>query len=190
MRKYDWEAIHSDYRTGQHSVRALATKHGVTEGAIRKRARTEGWQRDLSYHVKNATNAKLVRSESTHNDAYLPDDDQALIDSAADSNVALVLEHRQAVARWKTISNRLAGTLESMAIDESSALEFARTLNAGVDALGKVIKLERQAFNLDTKGQDDTQTFEQVMNSVSPLSDDELDERIITLSAQVYGQTP
>ncbi|WP_404415625.1 hypothetical protein LG277_01550 [Vreelandella aquamarina] len=150
MNKYDWEAIHSDYRTGQHSVRALATKHGVTEGAIRKHVRSEAWQRDLSQHVKSATNAKLVRSESTHNVAYLPDDDQTLVESAADTNVRVITEHRQSIGRWKCLSNKLATALESMDVTADNVIDFARTLNSGVDALGKCIRLERQAFGLDT----------------------------------------
>lgn len=191
MNKYDWEAIHSDYRTGQHSVRALATKHGITEGAIRKRVRSEAWQRDLSQHVKSATNAKLVRSESTHSDAYLPDDDQALVEAAADTNIRLINEHRQSINRWKSLSNTLATTLEHVEVTEDNVNEFARTLNSGVDALGKLIRMERQAFNLDAKGEcGEEQTFEQLMKSVAPLTDDELDERILMLSAKVNDQTP
>ena len=157
----NWQAVHNDYRAGALSIRALAAKHGVSEGGIRYRARTEGWQRDLSEHVKHATACKLLRSESTHLDAALPADDATIVSNAASENVALILEHRQAIARWRAISNRLADALE------------------------------RQAFNLDAKGQgDEGQTFEQLMKSVAPLTDDELDARILVLSAKVNDQTP
>lgn len=41
----DWAAIETDYRTGTHSIRALAAKHGVSEAAIRKKAGEGGWVR-------------------------------------------------------------------------------------------------------------------------------------------------
>ena len=43
---------------------------------------------------------------------------------------------------------------------------------------------------MDSKTQDSgAQTFEQLMQSVAPLTDDELDERILTLSAELAGET-
>ncbi|MDR5899987.1 hypothetical protein QC823_13425 [Halomonas vilamensis] len=174
MSKYDWETINADYRTGQHSVRALATKHAVTEGAIRKRARTEGWQRDLSQHVKTATHAKLVRSESTQNGTHLPDDDQALVESAADTNVRVITGHRQAIGRWKSLGNKLATTLESIDVTADNVADFARTLNSGVDSLGKCIRLERQAFGLDSETSQEESPF-------SHMTMEELDAEINAL---------
>lgn len=39
MAKPDWEAIESAYRAGVLSLRDIGDKYGVTEGAIRKRAK-------------------------------------------------------------------------------------------------------------------------------------------------------
>jgi hypothetical protein len=36
----DWEAIESAYRAGVLSLRDIGDKYGVTEGAIRKRAKS------------------------------------------------------------------------------------------------------------------------------------------------------
>lgn len=189
MARIDWQAVCNDFRAGQLSVRAIATKHRVSESGIRHRAKAEGWQRDLSQHVRHATAGKLLRSESAHLDA-LPADDSALVDAAASDNVALIMEHRQAIARWKAISNRLAHTLEHTDVGDVGLADFARSLNSGIDALGKCIRLERQAFGLDGKAQDNgAQTFEQLMQSVAPLTDDELDERIVRLSAKLQSDT-
>ena len=45
MAKPDWEAIESAYRAGVLSLRDIGEKYGVTEGAIRKRAKKLGWVR-------------------------------------------------------------------------------------------------------------------------------------------------
>jgi hypothetical protein len=42
----DWIAIEGEYRAGVESVRTIAEKYGLSEGAIRKRAAKWGWSRD------------------------------------------------------------------------------------------------------------------------------------------------
>ena len=43
----DWLRIETDYRAGIRTLRQIAAEHGITEGAIRKRARRDEWERDL-----------------------------------------------------------------------------------------------------------------------------------------------
>jgi hypothetical protein len=46
MRKrIDWKTIAVDFHAGKISVRGIAITHGVSEGAIRKRAKVGGWWR-------------------------------------------------------------------------------------------------------------------------------------------------
>lgn len=52
----DWEAIESAYRAGVLSLRDIGEQYGVTEGAIRKRAKKFGWVRNSGTQVrKNGT---------------------------------------------------------------------------------------------------------------------------------------
>lgn len=41
----DWAGIERDYRDGRMSVREIARWYSVTDGAIRKRAKKDGWER-------------------------------------------------------------------------------------------------------------------------------------------------
>jgi hypothetical protein len=41
----DWQAIEEAFRAGAQSLREIAGEHGVTEGAIRARAKKAGWVR-------------------------------------------------------------------------------------------------------------------------------------------------
>lgn len=41
----DWTAIEVEYTTSTASVRAIAARHGITDGAIRQKAKRHGWQR-------------------------------------------------------------------------------------------------------------------------------------------------
>ena len=45
MEERDWVAIETAYKAGVETLRAIATKHGITEGAIRKRANKLDWVR-------------------------------------------------------------------------------------------------------------------------------------------------
>lgn len=56
MAKPDWEAIESAYRAGVLSLRDIGDKYGVTEGAIRKRAKNL-----TGYAIAVRRYAKMVR---------------------------------------------------------------------------------------------------------------------------------
>ncbi|CAI0775663.1 Terminase small subunit [Serratia entomophila] len=43
MSKPDWAAIAREYRAGQLSIRALAEKYGISDTAIRKKAKADNW---------------------------------------------------------------------------------------------------------------------------------------------------
>lgn len=160
----DWEAIESAYRAGSLSIRSIAEKYGITEGAIRKKAKKEGWMRDLTGKVKAATKTKLVRTSGTQ--VRTPRTDEEIVEEAASEAAAVVLAHRTVLAQWRGIAGKLCTALESMEVTEDNHNEFARSLNAGVDAQLKVIKGERQAYNLDTEEGDST------VESLSSLMDD------------------
>ncbi len=149
--RHDWEAIEEEYRAGVLSIRMIATKHNINESSIRSRARRNDWQRDLTSKVKQATNNKLLsadaRTTGTHSDVRTTE--QAIIEKASDEATGLVMAHRDNVAEYRQLSNRISGFLMTCEITEENHQAFARSLNAGIDALAKAIKLERQAYGLD-----------------------------------------
>ncbi|EAS0289820.1 hypothetical protein D9U59_08620 [Salmonella enterica] len=63
MAKPDWEAIETSYRAGIMSLREIGTLYGVTEGAIRKKAKKLEWVRKNGTQVrKNGTQKNTVRT--------------------------------------------------------------------------------------------------------------------------------
>lgn len=167
--KPDWEAIERAYRAGSLSIRNIAEKHGTKEGTIRSRAKKHGWQRDLTEQVKSSTNDKLSRSASrtivTREDAR---SDAEIIEEASTEAASVVLAHRTDLAQWRMIASKLCLALSDMDVTEDNHDKFARSLNAGVDAQLKVIKGERQAYNLDdpSAGDDEAERVERVEISI------------------------
>ncbi|MBO9483788.1 hypothetical protein [Salinisphaera sp. G21_0] len=143
----DWEAIEADYRAGQLSIRALADKHGTKNSTVRSRAKKEGWERDLSGQVKQAAKNKLSRTVSHTSVAQIGE--REIVDQASNEAVTLVLMHRHGIAEYRQIAARLSAYLMDAEITNDNHQNIARSLNSGIDALAKAIKLERQAFNLD-----------------------------------------
>lgn len=165
----DWEAIERAYRAGSLSLRDIADKHGTKESTIRSRAKKHGWQRDLTDQVKTATQAKLSRKASRNVVAQdSVRDDAQIVDEASDEAADVVLAHRVILSRWRSIAGKLCDALDEMDVTPENHGEFARSLNSGVDAQLKVIKGERQAYNLDTEEGDKTvDTLSSLMDELS-----------------------
>ncbi|NUU68438.1 hypothetical protein HQN64_20340 [Enterobacteriaceae bacterium BIT-l23] len=169
MAKPDWEAIESAYRAGSLSIRAIAEKYGVSDTAIRKRATQNGWLRDLTEKVKEATRLKLVRSEVRNDGSreHVRTDDE-IIDEASEAAADVVLGHRVDLTRWRRIANRLGDFLESVDFTEDNHASLSRSLVAGVDAQVKIIKAEREAYNIDSeKKSDETESLSSMMDELA-----------------------
>lgn len=62
-RHIDWELIERDYRAGIKTLRQIAEEHGITHGAVNKRAKAEGWERDLQKRILEKAEAKVSRAQ-------------------------------------------------------------------------------------------------------------------------------
>lgn len=58
----DWAVVEKDYRAGLKSLRQIAEENGITEGAIRKRAKRDLWTRNLEERIQQKA-AEKVRKE-------------------------------------------------------------------------------------------------------------------------------
>ena len=58
----DWERIELDYRAGVKTLRQIADENGITHGAINKRAKRDGWERDLSDKIQRKADALVSKA--------------------------------------------------------------------------------------------------------------------------------
>lgn len=170
-RTIDWEAIEREYRAGQLSIREIARQHSLSDNSIRKRAKDQEWERDLTQQVREKVRGDLVRGEVRTIDA------KEAVKAAAARGVEVVRSHRADIQAGRNIVGSLMQELIDeadhihdieQAIDEDTksdrdgkrkaAMLKAVSLptRAGVMrdlsvALKNLIPLERQAFNLDEK---------------------------------------
>lgn len=56
----DWKLVEKDYRAGIRPLRDIAADNGISEGAIRKRAKKNEWSRDLTDRIRAKAREKVV----------------------------------------------------------------------------------------------------------------------------------
>lgn len=108
----DWERIEADYRAGLLSVREIAAAQGVSHVAIGKRAKRDGWERDLNAKIKAKADA-LVTSRTVTREvtAERVATDRAIIEANAEVIANVRLQHRQDIGRARTLAMSLLDEL-------------------------------------------------------------------------------
>lgn len=118
----DWEAIESDYRAGIKTLRDIADQNGVTHGAINKRAKRDGWERDLSAKIAAKTEqlvSKQVVSKTVSKEQRITE--QLIVDTNAQSIADHVMSQRSDIKRARMVAQKLWDMVEA---ELDNAAEF------------------------------------------------------------------
>jgi hypothetical protein len=190
----DWEAIERAYRAGALSIRTIADRNGISDTAIRKKAKASGWVRDLSEQVRKEVRNKLVRGEVRDGQCANPERDAEIVEEAAEEGATVVRSHRRDIRKASNLANLLMDdllttiqqresiedTIEDETRDDSNGMRRANMLGAVSlpsnaktlfqlsSAMKNLQVLERQAFNLDDKEQSsDVDELSSLMDELS-----------------------
>ncbi|MEB2474766.1 hypothetical protein QMM96_04795 [Citrobacter freundii] len=201
MSKPDWEAIETAYRAGVMSLREIASQHGISEGAIRKRAKRDDWSRDLNAKIQQKAEdlvrkqevRKQVRNESTLTE-------RVLIEATAEVIATVRMEHRGDIRRARELTNTLFDELGAQCAD-ISALERlgdimfdpddkgrdrlneiyqkvislpsrVKSMKDLSDSLKTLIGLEREAYSIENKAETKEVTHNVMLVPTSDNVDD------------------
>lgn len=136
----DWEKIELDYRAGIKTLREIAADHGISEGAIRKRAKRDGWERDITAKIAQKADA-LVRKDAVRSEVRKESaiSEREIIDANAQAIVSVRLSHRKDIQRSRRITMGLLEELEQQTGADNVAL---------LEQMGELLRSE------DDKGQD------------------------------------
>lgn len=136
----NWEAIEFDYRAGIKSLRQIAGEHALSEGAIRKRAKRDGWERDLSAKIQ-AKADDLVRKQAVRSEvrAERAASERQVIEANAEAVASVRMSHRRDIQRSRSIVMRLLDELEYQTGAENVYL---------LEQMGELLRSE------DDRGQD------------------------------------
>ncbi len=136
----DWEKVELDYRAGVKTLRQIAEEHGISHVAINKRAKKNGWSRDLSGKIAARVEdlvTKEVVTKSVTSEARVSE--REIIDANAQAIVSVRLSHRKDIQRSRRITMGLLEELEQQTGADNVAL---------LEQMGELMRSE------DDKGQD------------------------------------
>ncbi|HGN0921485.1 TPA: hypothetical protein ACKROX_003089 [Proteus mirabilis] len=174
----DWEAIESAYRAGVMSIREIASQYEITHQAISKRAKKEGWERDLKAKVKaRAENLVAKREVASLVATEKAISERQLIEANAEVIANVRMEHRGDIRRARELTNNLFDELSAECADVPalrklgelmfspddngrdklneiyhsiiSLPERVKSAKALSETLKNLVGLERQAYGLD-----------------------------------------
>lgn len=134
----DWERIEADYRAGLLSVREIASSQGISHTAIQKRAKAEGWERDLGAKIKAKAESLVAKREVAKSVAMeTAATERVIVEANAEVIAGIRLAHRGDIARSRKLAMSL---LEELEIETGNPELF--------EELGEILRSE------DDKGQD------------------------------------
>ena len=174
----DWEALEIQYRAGIRSLKDIGREFGVSDAAIVKRAKRDGWTRDLRAKIHARAEAKVSAAVvSAEVSAQTRLNERETIEKVSDEIVSVRLAHRNDIRRSRALTNKLLDELECLTDNRELFEQLGELMHSpddkGMDKLSdlyrkvvelpnrtKVMKelaetlrvlvaLERQAYNLD-----------------------------------------
>lgn len=141
----DWEAVEREFRAGIRSLREIGAEYDVTEGAIRKRAKKEGWSRDLAERVRakadELVRKELVRTEVRNNPDRVLSERQT-VEVEAQVQARIQIQHRADVPRARSLVLRLLAECEAQSDEPEEFVKLGELL-LRADESGQVEKLHR-----------------------------------------------
>ncbi|EPL5160152.1 hypothetical protein LL320_001372 [Proteus mirabilis] len=176
VKRPDWEAIESAYRAGVMSIREIASQYEITHQAISKRAKKEGWERDLKAKVKaRAENLVAKREVASLVATEKAISERQLIEANAEVIANVRMEHRGDIRRARELTNNLFDELSAECAD--------------VPALRKLGEL---MFSPDDNGRD---KLNEIYHSIISLPErvksakslSETFKNLVGLERQAYG---
>jgi hypothetical protein len=127
--KPDWERIELLYRAGLLSVREIASSQGITHGAINKRAKRDGWERDLKAKVKAKADALVSKSlVSTQVSTDTKVAERLEVDANAQVIAGIRISHRTDIGRSRRLLNLLLDELEGLTEEQGTLKELIAQL--------------------------------------------------------------
>jgi len=132
----DWERVEIDYRAGIKTLRDIADEHGISHGAINKRAKRDGWVRDLTAKIQ-AKAAELVSKSAVSKEVSktMRILESEIVTANAVNNATIELKQRDDVTFGREVITSLIQELKEQ-IDNRADLEDLGEMMRNPDAYG------------------------------------------------------
>lgn len=200
----DWESVEIQYRAGVRSLKDIGREFDVSDAAIVKRAKRDGWSRDLRAKIQAKADAKVSEAlVSARVSAQTKSRERDVIEANASVIADALLLQREDVRRGRTLVMSLFEELEHETAHRDLYQRLGELMqspdDAGVDKLNELyrkvislpqridgvrklseslriqIELERKVLNIDERAPVKPET---------ELADEELEAKLSRLLAK------
>lgn len=145
-REIDWEAVEMQYRSGIRSLKDIGAEFGVSDAGIIKRAKRDGWARDLAAKIQAKAEAKvsasLVSAEVSEMRTLT---EKAVVDAGAEAVARVRISQRTDIQRSRKLAMELMEELESDSGELPRRVDCMKKLS---ETLKTLVGLEREAFGI------------------------------------------
>lgn len=141
----DWDRIEIQYRAGIMTLREIATEHGITHGSINKRAKRDGWTRDLAAKIQakaaalvSKQEAEAVSREASKASRLVTE--REIVDAGAQKVADVLVGHKRIAADGLAAVEELLAELRTMGAIQEDLLklgELMRDPEAKTDKLNE-----------------------------------------------------
>lgn len=146
----DWDTVERLYRAGIESLRNIGAKCGLTEGAIRKRAKRDGWVRDLAARIRaraeDLVRKAEVRKKSTQQLSFA--DENEVIESNAVISANVIRSQRQDVRLLREVVNALMEQIKCVVTSRELFAQVGEICSQGASGHDKALELYNKVIGL------------------------------------------
>lgn len=180
----EWDKVELHYRAGIRSLRDIGKEFGVSDAGIIKRAKRDGWTRDLTARIRQkaedkvsaAAVRKLVSAEQKVSE-------EQIVDANADQQFQVRIEHREDIRRARQLFKSLLSEIEGLTSHGDLAEQLMELL---VDEKGdKPSKAEEERVRKMRETLDKILSMSGRVDSAKKLTD--MLEKLVAMERVAYG---
>lgn len=110
----DWEAVEIQYRAGIRSLKDIGAEFGVSDAGILKRAKRDGWARDLKAKIRAKAEAKVsAATVSAEVSALTKINEAVTIEVEAEVQARVLLRGRKDIGQARELAMKLLDELRA-----------------------------------------------------------------------------
>lgn len=185
-KQIDWDLVEVQYRAGVRSLKDIGEEFGVSDAGILKRAKRDGWTRDLAAKIKAKADAKVsAAAVSAEVSVAKAANEAAVVEANAENQAQIRIAHRQDIARTRRLFYTLLSDLEVVSDGEGQEViekmtEILETPPDGESAEAAAKRVDRMRKKLN-------ELFDMSTRIDGAKKVTEMLEKLVRLERQAHG---
>lgn len=184
----DWIQIEVDFRAGLKSLEQIGSEHGLSKGRISQVAKKNGWARDIREKIRSRAEAKLNKDALNKrlNEKPLALTEEAVVEANADLQYKVRIEHRQDIARGRSLFQKLIEEIEAVSANGDLATQLMEVMeDPNGDDGGEPSKAQQRRLDKMRETLDRVLSMTGRIDSSKKLV--EMLDRLVTMERIAYG---